>query len=68
MKRLSFLSALPAASLAFQQATVTPIRVQRATLVVTNYFPDKFARAEHCATHLGSCDIGELEELANGKP
>ena len=65
MKWLSILSILPASALAFQ-AVSTPIRVQRTSVVTANYFPDKFARAEECATHYGTCSVDELENLANG--
>mmetsp|Transcript_28146 Transcript_28146/g.51963 ORF Transcript_28146/g.51963 Transcript_28146/m.51963 type:complete len:147 (+) Transcript_28146:35-475(+) len=30
-----------------------------------NFFPEKFSRAEQCATHYGTCNLDELEELAN---
>ena len=66
MKWLSILSILPASALAFQAVSTTPIRVQRASVVIANFFPDKFARAEECATHYGTCSVDELEDLANG--
>eukprot|EP00571_Detonula_confervacea_P017716 CAMPEP_0172312498 /NCGR_PEP_ID=MMETSP1058-20130122/17695_1 /TAXON_ID=83371 /ORGANISM="Detonula confervacea, Strain CCMP 353" /LENGTH=120 /DNA_ID=CAMNT_0013025977 /DNA_START=41 /DNA_END=403 /DNA_ORIENTATION=+ len=64
MKWLPLLSLFPAVSLAFQQSA-SPIRVQRARVVIMNYFPDKFSRAEQCATHYGICNLDELEELSN---
>mmetsp|Transcript_23113 Transcript_23113/g.29602 ORF Transcript_23113/g.29602 Transcript_23113/m.29602 type:complete len:120 (-) Transcript_23113:200-559(-) len=60
--RLSLLPILPSASLAFQHAS-PPIIVRHASRL--NYFPEKFSRAEQCATHYGSCNLDELEELAN---
>lgn len=30
------------------------------------FFPENFDRAVECATHYGTCNLDELEELANG--
>ena len=62
MKWLSILAILPTA-LAFQQH-VKPIHQKTSAL---NFFPEQFSRAEECATHYDSCNIDELEDLANGK-
>lgn len=40
------------------------IRIQTTKL---HFFPDKFVRAEYCATHDGACSLEELEELAEGR-
>lgn len=66
MKMISVLLLLPTSLLAFQ-LTAVPIRTQMAKVVVMNYLPDKFARAEYCATHNGACSLEELEELVEGK-
>ena len=63
MKWLSILAILPTA-LAFQQH-VKPIIHQKTSAL--NFFPEQFSRAEECATHYDSCNIDELEDLANGK-
>ena len=65
-----YLSLLPSAALAFQQAAnnniVTPLYHRRATTTALHIVPERFERAQHCATHYGSCDVEEMEELANG--
>lgn len=66
MKWLEILSLLPAASVAFQHSAA-PIRTQRAVIMAAHRLPEQFARAEQCATHYGTCDVTELEELATGR-
>mmetsp|Transcript_24661 Transcript_24661/g.53204 ORF Transcript_24661/g.53204 Transcript_24661/m.53204 type:complete len:130 (-) Transcript_24661:173-562(-) len=61
MKWLSFL-AITNSALAFQQ--VAPLHHYK-TKTTLNYFPDKFDRAEQCATHYDTCNLEELEELAD---
>lgn len=61
MKWLSFLAVLPSLSLAFQQAAMVH---RRETSL--NFLPANFQRAEQCATGYETCDLNEMEELANG--
>eukprot|EP01083_Nonionella_stella_P037802 103027_1 len=60
MKWISIICLLPVASFAFQLPSV-----DHGAKTSLGYYPDKFARAEQCATHNGLCDIAELEELAD---
>mmetsp|Transcript_27114 Transcript_27114/g.58299 ORF Transcript_27114/g.58299 Transcript_27114/m.58299 type:complete len:129 (-) Transcript_27114:156-542(-) len=60
MKWLSILSILPSATLAFQQAV--PVHHYKTSL---NFFPTNFDRAEQCATGYDTCNIDEMEELAD---
>ena len=61
MKWLSLIAILPTA-VAFQTAKPA---IHRTTSL--NFFPEKFTRAEECATHYGSCPLGELDELVDGE-
>ncbi len=67
MKFRLFLSLLPNAAIAFQQVGVdTSLHPYRATTTALQIVPERFERAQHCATHYGSCDVEEMEELADG--
>lgn len=59
---MKWLILLPASAVAFQ--SVAPIRRSTTSL---NYYPKKFDRAEQCATHYGTCNLDELEKLADGR-
>lgn len=80
MKWICLLSFFPAAALAFQRpggagAGAAAIRrppsaarpgTAAATATGLGFLPEKFSRAEQCATHYGTCWLDELEELASG--
>jgi hypothetical protein len=66
MTPLYYLSLLPSAALAFQQQVgiMQSFHLHRTTVLHT--LPNNFERAQHCATHYGSCSLEEMEELASG--
>ena len=68
MKFRLFLSFLPSAAIAFQQVGVdTSLHRCRATTTALQIVPERFERAQHCATHYGLCGVEEMEELADEK-
>jgi len=61
MKWLSLLAIIPSSTVAFQQ--VAPVHRRQTSL---NFFPEKFDQAEQCATHYDTCNIDQLDKLADG--
>ncbi len=66
MKSIAAILSLPAVSLAFQHAAVNSYCKNRIPSRL-NFYPENFERAEKCATHYGSCNLEEMEKLANGE-
>jgi len=63
MKSLLFLSLITSAQ-AFLQVALTKRTVQHSSSSLF-FYPDNYDRAVECATHFGTCNLDELEQLAN---
>lgn len=58
----SLIAGLSSTSQAFQPAAAG-VYSKRQTML--RFYPEQFDRAQECATHYGTCDLEELEHLAN---
>lgn len=66
MKLIALISCLPAATHAFQHAATAVHYKKRMETTRLDFYPENFDRAEKCATHVGSCGIDEIQQLAQG--
>lgn len=63
---LVLVSVLPVLASSFQKAMNAISHRTDPSNTPLRFYPENFNRAEVCATHYGTCDVDEMEKLADG--